>query len=69
MLVQISVINLPLWILAWFFLIFGILSLIVLLVYSKYGRELSMKFSIINILITSSLLAFSIHFFLITLGL
>ncbi|MBD3212198.1 MAG: hypothetical protein GF311_06265 [Candidatus Lokiarchaeota archaeon] len=64
-----GLVSIPLWVFAWILLIVGILTFLILLIYAKYGREMSIKFSIITILITSSSLAFAIHFFLLNLGL
>ncbi|MBD3200585.1 MAG: hypothetical protein GF316_11265 [Candidatus Lokiarchaeota archaeon] len=49
-------------------MISGMIALLSLLLYAKYGRELSLKFSIITILIASALLGFAIHFFLLSFG-
>jgi len=58
-----------LWILAWIFLIIGLIALTTLVVYTRYGREISIKLSIISIGSSAVLLGFSLHFFLITFGL
>ena len=71
MLLQINGFQVPsltIWILAWVFLIIGLLSLTTLVVYTRYGREISIKLSIISISIFAVLLGFSFHFFLITFG-
>jgi len=60
--------SLTIWILAWIFLIIGLFALTTLVVYTRYGRELSIKLSIISISISAVLLGFSFHFFLITFG-
>ncbi len=60
--------SLTIWILAWIFLIIGLLALTTLVVYTRYGREISIKLSIISISISAALLGFSFHFFLITFG-
>ena len=60
--------SLPIWILAWIFLIIGLIALTTLVVYTRYGRELSIKLSIISVSISAVLLGFSLHFFLITFG-
>ncbi|MFX1356084.1 MAG: hypothetical protein ACFFA8_02260 [Promethearchaeota archaeon] len=68
---QISDFEIPsftLWILAWIFLVIGIISLTILVLYTKYGRELSIKLSIISIAFTSVFLGFAIHFFLKSFG-
>ncbi|MFX0057824.1 MAG: hypothetical protein ACFE85_05775 [Candidatus Hodarchaeota archaeon] len=60
--------SLILWILAWIFLVIGIIALIALVLYTKYGRELSIKLSVISIAFASVFLGFAIHFFLKSLG-
>ncbi len=60
--------SLTIWILAWIFLIIGLLALITLVVYTRYGREISIKLSIITIGTSAVFLGFSFHFFLITFG-
>ncbi len=60
--------SLTIWILAWIFLVIGLVALITLVVYTRYGREISIKLSIISIGISAVLLGFSFHFFLITFG-
>jgi len=60
--------SLPLWIFAWLFLVIGIISLLILLIYTRYGREFSLKLSIITIVLTSACLGFSIHFFMLSLN-
>ncbi len=61
--------SLALWILAWIFLSVGLLFLIVLVVYTKYGRETSIRLSIIASIISAGFLGFSFHFFLLNFGL
>ncbi len=58
-----------LWSFAWLLFIFGVIVFIILLIHVKYGRELSVKLSIILIIIASVFLGFSIHFFLLCFGL
>lgn len=65
---QVGIISLPLWILAWIFLSIGISSFIALFLYTKYGRELSVKFSVITVILGSVFLGFAIHFFLLNIG-
>lgn len=65
---QYEVPSLTLWILAWIFLIIGLISLAVLIVYTKYGREISIKLSVITIIIAAGLLGFAVHFFLLNFG-
>jgi len=60
--------SIPLWILAWFLLIIGMGALAVLILYTKYGRELSIKLSVITIVISSIFLAFAFHFILLNIG-
>jgi len=57
-----------LWVLAWIFLIIGLIALTTLVVYTRYGREISIKLSIISISSSAVLLGFSLNFFLITFG-
>ncbi|HDZ18250.1 MAG TPA: hypothetical protein ENH75_08170 [archaeon] len=61
--------SLPIWIFGWIFLFIGIISLIVLIIYSKYGRELSIRLSVISIIFASVFLGFALHFFLLSWGL
>jgi len=60
--------SLSLWVLAWIFLIIGLMALAILIVYTKYGREKSVRLSIITILIVSVFLGFAFHFFLLNWG-
>ena len=60
--------SLSLWILAWLFLIIGLITLAILIIYTRYGREISIKLSVITIVITAVLLGFAIHFFLLNFG-
>jgi hypothetical protein len=60
--------SLTIWVLAWIFLIIGLISLAILVIYTKYGREISIKLSIISIVVSSLFLAFSIHFILLSFG-
>ncbi|MHA1985855.1 MAG: hypothetical protein ACW98D_04355 [Promethearchaeota archaeon] len=60
--------SLTLWVLAWIFLFIGIIALVVLVVYTRYGREKSIRLSVISIVISSIFLGFSIHFFLLNFG-
>lgn len=68
MLFQFELPSLTLWILAWIFLIIGLIALTILIVYTKYGREISIKLSIIAIVGSSAFLGFAIHFFLLNFG-
>jgi len=65
---QFEVPSLTLWILAWIFLIVGLIAMIVLIVYTRYGREISIRLSLIAIIIAAAFLGFSIHFFLLNFG-
>ena len=56
--------SITLWALAWVLLSIGLVSITVLALYTKYGRELSIKLSVITITIASISLGFAIHFFL-----
>jgi hypothetical protein len=60
--------SITIWVLAWIFLIIGIIALVVFILYTKYGRELSIKLTVISIALTSVSLGFAIHFFLLTAG-
>ncbi|TKJ24492.1 MAG: hypothetical protein CEE42_10680 [Promethearchaeota archaeon Loki_b31] len=60
--------SLTIWILAWIFLIVGLLGLTILIVYTRYGRELSIKLSILSITFAAVFLGFAFHFFLISFG-
>ena len=60
--------SLTLWVLAWLFLIIGLVSLLILVIYTKYGRELSIRLYLISIVIASVFLGFSIHFFMLNYG-
>lgn len=60
--------SLPLLVLAWIFLFIGIGVLTILILYTKYGRETSIRLSIIAIVIASIFLGFALHFFLLNLG-
>ncbi|MCJ7649140.1 MAG: hypothetical protein MUP85_11050 [Candidatus Lokiarchaeota archaeon] len=70
-LMQINEFEIPsitLWVLAWIFLLIGIFSVVVLILYTKYGRELSMKLTILSIVFSSVFLGFATHFFLTSIG-
>ncbi|MFX1414370.1 MAG: hypothetical protein ACFFA2_11135 [Promethearchaeota archaeon] len=60
--------SLTLWILAWLFLIFGLISIIILIIYTRYGREISIRLSLLTIIMASVFLGFAIHFFLLNFG-
>lgn len=61
--------SLTVWVLAWILLSLGLVALIVLVLYTKYGREFSIKLSVISIIISSAFIGFSIHFFLLSFSL
>lgn len=63
-----SIPSLSLWVFAWLFLIIGLVSLTILILYTKYGREVSVRLSIISIVIASIFLGFALHFFLLSWG-
>ncbi|HEA70926.1 MAG TPA: hypothetical protein ENH98_03265 [archaeon] len=60
--------SIILWAFAWIFLVIGLIALTILVIYTKYGREKSIRLSILGILFGSIFLGFSIHFFLLTWG-
>jgi hypothetical protein len=60
--------SLLLWVLAWIFLFIGLAALTILVVYTRYGREKSVRLSVISIITASVFLGFSIHFFLLNWG-
>lgn len=60
--------SLTLWVLAWIFLIIGLVAIAILVVYTRYGREKSVRLSVISIVVASIFLGFSIHFFLLNWG-
>ena len=65
---EFTVPSVPIWSLAWIFLVIGILAIVILILYTKYGRELSIKLSLLSIIFAAVFLGFSIHFFLISFG-
>jgi len=60
--------SIVLWVLAWIFFGVGMVFLLILVLYTKYGREISIRLSLITIVAGSLFLAFSIHFFLLQAG-
>ncbi|MHA2183123.1 MAG: hypothetical protein ACXAAH_17020, partial [Promethearchaeota archaeon] len=60
--------SLTLWVLAWIFLFLGLTSLTILVVYTRYGREKSVRLSVISIIAASVFLGFSSHFVLLNVG-
>ncbi|MFW9949980.1 MAG: hypothetical protein ACFFKA_07635 [Candidatus Thorarchaeota archaeon] len=65
---QFDVPSLSIWVLVWAFLIIGLISLVVLVLYTRFGREISIKLSIITVIFTATFLGFAIHFLLISFG-
>jgi hypothetical protein len=63
-----SIPSLSLWVFAWIFLFIGLASLTILIIYTKYGREVSVKLSIISVVIASIFLGFAFHFLLLSWG-
>jgi hypothetical protein len=45
--------SIPIWTLAWIFLITGLLAIVVLIIYTKYGREISIKLSLLSIIVAA----------------
>ena len=60
--------SLILWILGWVFLCIGLTFFAVLVIYTKYGREISIKLSVLTILMGSIFLGFGFHFILLNFG-
>jgi len=60
--------SLTLWIISWVFITIGLVSLTILILYTKYGREISIRLSIITIVISSIFLGFAFHFLLLQAG-
>ncbi|MBD3256127.1 MAG: hypothetical protein GF383_13605 [Candidatus Lokiarchaeota archaeon] len=60
--------SLVLWVLGWIFLSLGLVSALILVLYTKYGREISIKLSVITIVVSSILLGLSFHFLLLCFG-
>ncbi|MCK4379503.1 MAG: hypothetical protein KAW51_00060 [Candidatus Lokiarchaeota archaeon] len=60
--------SLSIWVFGWIFLVIGLVSLTVLIIYTKYGREVSVRLSIISIVIAAIFLGFAIHFLLLSWG-
>ncbi len=61
--------SLVLWVFAWIFLSLGAVALVILILYTKFGRKASIKLSVITIVIASIFLGLSFHFFLLHFGL
>ncbi len=60
--------SIVLWVLAWVFFGIGMVSFLILVLYTKYGREISIKLTVITILFGSIFLGFSIHFLMLQAG-
>jgi hypothetical protein len=60
--------SIPLWVFAWIFLIIGFIGLLILVVYTKYGRDISVKLSFVTTLTSAIFLGFGFHFILLNLG-
>ena len=60
--------SLILWIISWVFISIGLVALTVLIVYTKYGREISIRLSIITVVVSSIFLGFAFHFLLLQAG-
>lgn len=60
--------SLTLWIISWVFIAIGLVALTVLIVYTKYGREISIRLSIIVIVMSSIFFGFAFHFLLLQAG-
>ncbi|MGQ4875073.1 MAG: hypothetical protein ACP6IY_13485 [Promethearchaeia archaeon] len=60
--------SLVLWVFAWIFLCLGLVALAILIIYARYGRELSIKLYTITIILSSIFLGFAFHFFLLYNG-
>lgn len=60
--------SLTLWILSWVFISIGLVALTVLIVYTKYGREISIRLTIIAIVVSSIFFGFAFHFLLLQAG-
>ena len=60
--------SIVLWVLAWVFFGMGMVSLLILVLYTKYGREISIRLSVITIFVGAICLGFSFHFFLLQAG-
>jgi len=60
--------SLTLWIISWVFMSIGLIALTILIVYTKYGREISIRLSIIAIVMSSIFLGFAFHFLLLQAG-
>ena len=50
---------------AWLLIVFGVLAAIALVIYTEFGRDVSIPFSVVMIVVTSLCIGFSIHMFLV----
>ncbi|MFW9900016.1 MAG: hypothetical protein ACFFDY_01855 [Candidatus Thorarchaeota archaeon] len=64
-----SIPSLSLWVIAWILFFIGLASLTILIIYNKYGREVSIRLSILSIVIASIFLGFAFHLLLLSWGL
>jgi len=60
--------SIVLWVLAWIFFGIGMVSFLILVLYTKYGRETSIRLTVITIFVGAIFLGFSFHFFLLQWG-
>lgn len=65
---EFTVPSILIWSLAWVFSVIGVIAIVILVIYTKYGRELSIKLSLLSIIFAAVFIGFSIHFFLISFG-
>lgn len=57
-----------LWYFGWFFLLFALIGFLILVMYTKYGREVSIRLSVITIVVSSTFLGLAFHFLLLSFG-
>ncbi len=50
---------------AWILIVVGVLAAIALIGYTEFGRDVSIPFSVVMIIIASLCIGFSIHMFLV----
>ena len=53
-------------VLAWLLIVFGVIAAVALIIYTQYGRDVSIPFSVIMSVIAAFCIGFSIHLFLIS---
>ncbi|MFX0000489.1 MAG: hypothetical protein ACFE9Q_08340 [Candidatus Hodarchaeota archaeon] len=63
-----SISSLSIWVFGWIFLFIGLVSLTILVIYTKYGREVSIRLSILTVAFASIFLGFALHFLLLSWG-